>query len=157
MINHFMKLGIKFGVAGVILSLSACTTISNMLNPFYESPKPVALLGDKNDHALNENQQKTDSARQALNAMSSYDRAHAPQPVNPVMQPAIVRLMWVPDHLNKSGDLVPAHYYYLKVLNDRWAVSDAFELEQQLNGRGAGATGTDSNVPYITPDDKLGQ
>ena len=140
--------------ASLMLSLCSCTMLSNQLNPFYESPSPVALLGDKNDHALNEGGQKVDSARQALEAMSTYQRAAAPQPVNPVMQPAVVRLMWVPDHLNRNGDLVPAHYYYLKVLEDRWAVSDAFELEQQLNGpRGAG--GASSNVPFVNADDKF--
>jgi hypothetical protein len=41
--------------------------------------------------------------------------------------------MWVPDHLNRHGDLVAAHYYYLRVMNDRWAVQDAFELEAQIN------------------------
>jgi hypothetical protein len=57
--------------------------------------------------------------------------------------------MWIPDHLNKSGDLVPAHYYYVKVLNDRWAVQDAFELEQQL-----GSTKEASSMPFVYSDDK---
>jgi hypothetical protein len=51
--------------------------------------------------------------------------------------------MWVPDHLNKAGDLVPAHYYYLKVRDDYWAVQDAFEMERQLHeedGSGSSAT-----------------
>jgi hypothetical protein len=58
--------------------------------------------------------------------------------------------MWVPDHLNSHGDLVPAHYYYLKVKKDEWAVTDAFELESQLNG---GASGAGSAVGYVNPED----
>ena len=66
------------------------------------------------------------------------------------MQPAVVRLMWIPDHLNNSGDLIPAHYYYLKVLNERWAVTDAFDLEKQL---GSGSKDT-SSIPYVSQTQK---
>ena len=131
--------------------LSACSSTSNLLNPFYDSPKPEALLGEKNDHALNEGEGRVDKARAALESMSQYRRASTPQPNDPVIQPAVVRLMWVPDHLNKHGDLVPAHYYYLKVLSDRWAVQDAFELEGQL-----GKTTDGSSVPFTTTDDPEG-
>lgn len=125
--------------------LSGCARIGNVLNPFYTPPGPEAYLGRANDSALNESVDKAEKARTALESMASYQRAHAPQPYNPVMQPAVVRVMWIPDHLNKNGDLVPAHYYYLKVLKDRWAVSDAFELEGQLGPK------TDaSNIPYVT-------
>jgi hypothetical protein len=130
---------------GAVCSLSACASAGRVLNPFYEDPPPEALLGEKNDHALNEGSGKVQNARAALEHMATYQRAHAPQPVNPVIQPAVVRLMWVPDHLNKHGDLVPAHYYYLKVLKDRWAVTDAFELESQLGPKNSAAT-----VPYTT-------
>ena len=147
----FTALKAAAGIAALV-SITGCNTISNMMNPFYESPKPVALLGDKNDHALNSDQSKADSAREALQQMSTYQRTHLPQPAYPVMQPAIVRRMWIPDHLNSHGDLVPAHYYYLKVLDDRWAVSDAFELERQLKGPGSGA---DSSIPYITADETV--
>jgi len=136
-------------VAVLALSLSACSAATNVLNPFYEPPAPVALLGEKNDHALNQGGTNQESARAALNAMATYQRARDPEPTNPVMQPAVVRLMWIPDHLNKSGDLVPAHYYYLKVLRDRWAVTDAFELESQLNG----PSGASSNLPFVFGDD----
>lgn len=137
--------------------LTGCNTVSNAMNPLYEAPSERAMLGDRNDHALNGSQTKVDTARQALDVMTTYQRTNLPQPQNPVLQPAVVRLMWVPDRLNKSGDLVPAHYYYLKVLGDRWAVQDAFELEAQLNGpkgaaSGAGAT---SNVPYVLESDKV--
>jgi hypothetical protein len=115
------------------------------MNPFYEPPSTTALKGEPNDHALNGNMQKEDTARKALEAMASYQRAHHAEPVNPVINPSIVRLMWVPDHLNKAGDLVPAHYYYLKVKNDQWAVQDAFDMEAQLH-TGAGASGT---IPYV--------
>lgn len=129
--------------------LTGCAQISPHLNPLSEPPKAEALLGDKDDNALNEDKNKTDSAREALNAMASYQRTSLPQPNNPVMQPAVVRLMWIPDHLNKSGDLVPSHYYYVKVRSDRWAVQDAFELEEQL-----GARGDSTNVPYVLSDKK---
>ena len=81
--------------------------------------------------------------------MATYRRAQEPSPNDPVMQPAVVRLMWVPDHLNVHGDLIPSHYYYLKVLGDRWAVNDAFELESQLSPRGSGS----SALPFTTKDD----
>lgn len=138
------SIAVKTMVFGILLSLSACTTASNLMNPFYEPPSEVALRGDLNDHALTGEKDKVDTARQSLEAMATYRRANHPQPVNPVVQPSVVRLLWIPDHLNDKGDLVPAHYYYLKVLQDRWAVQDAFELEGQL-GPNTGA----SNVPYV--------
>ena len=144
----------KLNIATLItiaLTLSACGT-GMIADPFTPPTQPEAYLGERNDHALGTGAHNPESARDALEAMASYQRAHAPQPVNPVMQPAVVRLMWVPDHLNSNGDLVPAHYYYLKVLGERWAVSDAFELEQQLNGpQGAGGSGA-SSLPYIYSD-----
>ena len=93
------------------------------------------------------------NARHALEVMGTYERAQAPQPSKPVIRPAEIRLMWVPDHLNAAGDLVPAHYYYLRVLDDRWAVQDAFDLEQQLNGRGRGVTSSGA-TPWVYGDDK---
>ena len=137
-----------FGISALVLC--SCGSISNTLNPFYETPPPEALLGEKNDSALNGEGGGSggsgEKARAALESMASYRRAHSPQPQDPVIQPAVVRLMWVPDHLNKNGDLVPAHYYYLKVLKDRWAVTDAFELEGQLGN----SKGDASNLPYTT-------
>lgn len=140
-------------LAASVLGLCACSTVSNAMNPYYEPPPPEALLGERNDHALSGNREKSETARQALDAMASYQRAHSPSPNRPVMQPAVVRLMWIPDRLNKNGDLVPAHYYYLKVLDERFAVSDAFELEQQLNGP-RGAAGAISNYPYVHAEEK---
>ena len=128
----------------LIANGSACSSIGNALNPFYDEPPPEALLGEKNDHAISGDRKKSTEARTALESMATYQRTHLPQPVNPVIQPAVVRLMWVPDHLNKNGDLVPAHYYYLRVLKDRWAVTDLFELEGQLGDKNSG-----SNIPYI--------
>ncbi len=127
------------------LALTACGRISTAFNPFYESPPNEAYLGERSDRPLGGGAQKVDSARAALEAMGSYKSALPPEPVNPVIQPAVVRLMWVPDHLNSSGDLVPAHYYYLKVLKDRWAVTDAFDLEKQL-GTNNSASG---NIPFV--------
>jgi hypothetical protein len=132
----------------ITVSTTSCMRLGYILNPFYETPPQEALLGEKNDKALysdSEGGGSGDKARSALEAMSSYNRAHTPQPVNPVVQPAVVRLMWIPDHLNKNGDLVPAHYYYLKVLKDRWAVTDAFELESQLSGPNSST----DNMPYV--------
>ncbi len=123
---------------------SGCYALQHVFNPFYEPPTEYALKGELNDNAIRGNE-TSGTAREALESMAGYQRAHLPQPSNPVMQPAVVRLMWVPDHLNSIGDLVPAHYYYLKVLNERWAVSDAFELEKQLN---EGSKDT-SSVPFI--------
>ena len=147
--NTFSSL-IRFGAVCSLALLCGCSSISRVLNPFYEEPDPTALLGERNDHAISGNREKTQTARQALEAMATYQRAHLPQPVDPVMQPAVVRLMWVPDHLNKSGDLVPSHYYYLKVLKDRWAVTDVFEMEQQLHADGRGSA---SNVPFVHAND----
>ncbi len=145
----------RLALLPVVALLCSCTTMSNAMNPFYEEPKPVALLGEMNDHALNGGSNNAQGARSALEAMASYRDAQTPQPVNPVLQPAVVRLMWIPDHLNKNGDLVPAHYYYLKVLKDRWAVSDAFELEQQLSPNSAAATssGGANGLPFVPADE----
>ena len=126
--------------------LCSCNTMSKILNPFQETPGPEAYLGEKNDKALAEDSGKAEKARAALESMSTYQRTNMPQPYNPVMQPAVVRLMWVPDHLNKFGDLVPSHYYYLKVKADDWAVKDAFELEAQLHKKTPGAP--DSSIPF---------
>lgn len=136
----------------VIIALtSGCGAVSNVFNPFYEPPSDIAYTGDRNDHALSGKEENVDKARGALEAMASYQRAHAPQPVHPVLQPAVIRLMWIPDHLNRNGDLVPAHYYYLKVLQDRFAVTDAFELESQLNGP-KGSAFESSSIPFVTED-----
>ena len=144
------KLSAGIGIFAV-LSLSSCSSLSNVFNPFYEPPSELAYQGERNDKALSGKEEKIDTARQALESMASYQRQHAPEPVKPVVQPAVYRLMWVPDHLNRNGDLVPAHYYYLKVLSDRPAVTDAFELESQLNGPGASASDV-SNVPFVTEE-----
>ena len=130
----------------LIAALCSCNTMSKVLNPFQETPGPEAYLGEKNDKALAEDQGKAEKAREALESMSTYQRTNMPQPYNPVVQPAVVRLMWVPDHLNKFGDLVPSHYYYLKVKADDWAVQDAFELEGQLHKKTPGAV--DSSIPF---------
>ena len=129
----------------IVATLTSCGFAGNIFNPFYETPSAEALLGDRNDKALSGDSDSTDKARAALESTASYRRARAPQPVDPVIQPAVVRLMWIPDHLNRNGDLVPAHYAYVKVLKDRWAVTDAFELESQLN-----TGGNNSNLPFVS-------
>lgn len=137
----------KLYALAAVTVLSGCAQAGNVLNPFYEEPTETALLGERSDRALYEGGGNDESARKALEAMASYRQAHTPPPQYPVLQPAVVRVMWVPDHLNRAGDLVPAHYYYLKVLGDRWGVQDAFELEGQLEGpKGNQET---SNIPYV--------
>jgi hypothetical protein len=138
-------------LAAVLLLPSACQTMSNALNPYYETPSGNALKGQPNDHALNDDG-KTDEARQALEQMASYQRAANPDPYKPVYKPAIIRLMWVPDHLNAHGDLVPAHYYYVKVLTGSFAVSDAFELQGQLDPEKASA----GTVPFVHENQRVG-
>jgi hypothetical protein len=44
---------------------------------------------------------------------------------------------------------VPAHYYYLKVKKEQWAVSDAFEMEAQLGS----STGNSASVGFVNPED----
>lgn len=128
-----------------MLLLSGCATAGQVLNPFYETPPDTALLGQPNDHALNDSKEKVEKARDELESVARYPRAHSPEPVNPVVQPAVVRLMWIPDHLNANGDLVPAHYYYLKVLDDRWAVTDVFDQKKLLgDDKNSG-----SHIPFV--------
>ncbi len=126
-----------FAVVG--LTTQGCYTsasnVADQLNPYAD---PTEELGNRDTSAISGggSGKKAVQARHALEVMGAYRRAQAPQPVYPVVQPAEVRLMWVPDHLNRFGDLVPAHYYYLRVLNDRWAVQDAYDMERQLEDGG---------------------
>ena len=148
-----MKL-LKLCLLTLVLGLSACSTIAGGLNPFEEAPTQYQALGSANDSAIGGGgaNDRVDSARQALDVMSTYRSSQGPQPNNPVVQPSVVRLMWIPDHLNSHGDLVPAHYYYLKVLSDRWAVQDAFELESQLGTKKEAAS-----IPYVYEGQPPGQ
>ncbi len=133
----------------MLLFLSGCANeAADILNPYAEDGPE---LGERNSSAiLGEGGQNLDQrARHALEVMGSYQRALAPSPARPVLNPAVIRLMWVPDHLNAAGDLVPAHYYYLKVRDDYWAVQDAFELEKGLHEKDAG---TSSSTPWIYKD-----
>lgn len=140
-----MIMKLKIILFSFVCLLCSCGTIGKVVNPFYEPPSDIALKGSANDNALNPESNKGKEAREVLEQVGSYNAAMPPEPVNPVMKPAVVRLMWVPDHLNSYGDLIPAHYYYIKILDDRWNLQDAFELESQLN---RGDTNT-SNLPYI--------
>ena len=135
---------------------SGCNTavgrgVGDLLNPYADDYGPE--LGNRDNKAVLDSgaqSNQAEQARHALEVMGTYRGSQAPQPYAPVMQPAEVRLMWVPDHLNKAGDLVPAHYYYLKVLPDRWAVQDAFELEKQLGDEKGGDTAT----PWVYGDQR---
>lgn len=149
-----------------MLGLGGCsTTAVEYLNPFRDPGPPDEYVGDPTNRAIleesgigsggNAGSNSSDNARAALEVMGSYRRQQPPQPTYPVVQPAEVRLMWVPDHLNKTGDLVPAHYYFLKVLDDRWAVQDAFDLETQLNAStpgGSSASGGATPWVYGEPE-----
>lgn len=148
------KLAVKQAALLIALvSTTGCSTVGNILNPFYEAPTETALKGERNDNAISGGGGAVSGvrARAALESMSNYQRAHDPQPANPVINPAIVRLMWVPDHLSQHGDLVPAHYYYVKVKDDQWALTDAFDLENQLKGSTKGQA---SNIPYVYADEQ---
>lgn len=146
--NNLLRQAGRSGALLALCTLCSCGTMGKLVNPYYEPPAPIAQQGEANDHALNGTMQKEDTARKSLEQMASYERANTPSPDKPVVRPSVVRLMWIPDHLNRNGDLVPAHYYYLKVLQDRWAASDAFEIEQQL-----GKNGDASNIPYVMEGD----
>ena len=154
--KYLYNVGSKILLLTGLLTLCACSNNSGYLNPFYEPPTEIAMLGAPNDHALaGGTLDKAQKARMAAQQLATYRQANSPEPYNPVMQPAVVRLMWVPDHLNRHGDLVPAHYYYLKVLSERWAVQDAFELEAQLHGpKGAGGS---TNTPFVYESEVKGR
>lgn len=142
---------IKIIVLSVIIFNIGCGSKAfDKLNPLIESGNDA---GERNNKAILTGGNVTDeqTARNSLEVMNSYRRTQEPQPYLPVVQPAEVRLMWVPDHTNKSGDLVPAHYYYLKVLNDRWMVQDSFDLERQLDN---GNSYNSQRTPYVVKGTK---
>jgi hypothetical protein len=133
-----------------LMLASACSSQSaEILNPFAETPE--VELGVRNNSAIAgdaDDVTNADKARAALVQMGEYQKALPAQPYKPVIQPAEVRLMWVPDHINKAGDLIPAHYYYLKLLPDRWAVSDSFELLDQLDNAAGGSAASGGATPW---------
>jgi hypothetical protein len=131
--NKLVKTTIKINMILIFLLLNGCSSVGRILNPFQRGPTKEALLGEPNDHALLEVSEKSDEARKAFEQLGSYQRQHLPSPNKPVIVPSVVRVMWVPDHISNDGDLVAAHYYYLKVLDERWAVTDAYDLAEQLN------------------------
>jgi hypothetical protein len=150
-----INLLIKFLVLGSGLTLSACSVtgpIADEINPFGNgNQSSESFGGERNTGAILGNgggAKSAEAARHALEVMGTYRKALPPQPNYPVIQPAEMRLMWIPDHLNAIGDLVPAHYYYLRVLPDRPAVTDAFDIESQLDlsSQGSGAVGGGSNL-----------
>ena len=132
----------------------------DLMNPYGEDAPPNAGVRDNsailNDGGSQNGQTEESRARQALEVLGSYRQTQEPQPYYPVMQQAEVRLMWVPDHLNKVGDLVPAHYYYLKVKDQQWAVQDAFDIEEQLKNSDRGALGS-THTPWTYVDEGRAQ
>ena len=132
-------------IALIFFTTSCSNKVFDNLNPLSESGPDY---GERSNRAILSGGDlgEEDSARQALEVMNNYRRTQAAQPYLPVVQPAEVRLMWVPDHTNKAGDLVPAHYYYLKVLNDRWMVQDSFDIERQLN---SGNSISGNKTPFV--------
>ena len=122
----------------VTLILTGCgPSIEQALNPNQSLENSVPKGGERSNRPILEGSSGSSSvserARHALEVMAQYRRAKDPQPGYPVRFPAVVRKMWIPDHQNSAGDLVPSHYYFLEVLPERWAVQDAYELEQQLD------------------------
>ena len=153
----------SFGLIACTASLIGCSSagsVADGLNP-YGQGNTVQTLGSRDLSSLRAagaggGNSAALSARHALEVMGTYRRAQAPEPAYPTIRPAEVRLMWVPDHLNREGNLVTAHYYYLRIMNDRWAVQDAFEIEGQLNGTGPSAgrqqsfgAGGGSSTPWV--------
>ena len=129
-----------------VTGLTGCFIAGPMadeLNPFGEGAAANNQPGNRDNSAITNASgganSEVERARHQLEVMGAYRRALPPEPVYPVVRPAEVRLMWIPDHLNRTGDLVPAHYYYLKVTNDRWEVQDAFDLDSQMR-----------NIPPLT-------
>lgn len=148
-----VKVGQLIAYALMIGTLTGCATsvgtIGDQLNPYADANS--GELGERSLGAISgggTGGKNSELARHALEVIGTYPRAHAPQPVYPVIRPAEVRLMWIPDHQNLYADLIPAHYYYLRVTNDGWEVRDAFDIERQY-GEGAGRIqyGSGGNLP----------
>ena len=136
-----------FLIATVAGFATGCSgTADDLLNPNYI---PGPQLGERSNTPILEGGagkgEKGDNARHALEVLGSYKRAHDPEPYYPVRQAPVVRKMWIPEHLNRSGDLIPAHYYFLEVLPSRWAVQDAFEIEKQLESESQSG----AQVPWV--------
>ena len=122
---------------------------ADQLNPYAEGNS--VQLGEADNSALlsSGGNRTASAARQALEVMGTKKMQASPQPYYPVVKPREVRLMWIPDRLNRHGDLVPAHYYYLRVLDDVWEMNDAFEYEDQLrsNTGNRGGRGGSNGAP----------
>ena len=140
---------------------SGCAGLAESVNPF--GTEGGGELGSRDTSALGGggSGKQAEQARHALEVVGTYQRALPPQPYYPVVRPAEVRLMWIPDHLNRLGDLVPAHYYYLRVTRDVFEVQDAFETERELTSRsgpyaGTGPAGGGGGAPVTAPSGDLG-
>lgn len=143
----------KIGLCLSMLSLGACSqsgSFADNLNPYSDGNKVNADFGGSRDTGSimggGGGAKSAEAARNALEVMGTYRKALPPEPTYPVIKPAEVRLMWVPDRLNAIGDLIPAHYYYLRVLPDRPAVTDAFEIERQLDLTSSGGTAAPTSL-----------
>ena len=102
-------------------------------------------LGQRNNHALIGNSGVSllsrEERRQILHRKLAGNTA---QPYHPVVYPAQLRLLWIPDRLNDK-DYIPDNYYYLRITNDIFATEDLRDLETQLFEE----TDSKSNVPWI--------
>jgi hypothetical protein len=139
---------IRILLGGSLLGFTACSqagSVADNLNPYADGNQVPSEFGGARDTGAilggGGGAKSAEAARNALEVMGTYRKALPPEPAYPVIKPAEVRLMWIPDRLNAIGDLIPAHYYYLKVLPDRPAVTDAFEIERQLDPASAGGGG----------------
>ncbi len=127
----------RFMLRIIILSLGifvlGCSSVSNAINPYYKTPPKEAYAGKRSDHSLTGGGREEKALSAISSEIASRAGATSSSPYKPVVTPAVIRLMWVPDRLNRNGDLIPAHYYYIRILNDRFVLEDAFEINAMLN------------------------
>ena len=137
------------------LFLSACSSsISDAVNPSPDTG--VEELGERTNRAIlgsSGNAEDEAVARQQLTNIGTSRQADYPSPNRPVIIPPEVRLMWIPDRINRHGDLEPAHYYYLRVLPSRWNVEDAFDNQGQLDPYDKSNRAGGSSTPWVIQQD----
>ena len=153
-----MKMKLKLllmSLTTTLLLIGCASEGASLLHPYADTG--MEELGERSTRALTQGSGTADEdkiARQMLSGVGTSRKALPPSPNRPVVLPAEIRLMWIPDHLNKYGDLVPAHYYYLRVMDERFNLEDAFSTEGQLdpynNSRGSKSGGGATPWVYKT-------